>query len=100
MGEIEKDEQQAQDALAAKIQLGAMYRVMCQSGAFADLKRELDAKVTDLRNRWLTADEAEGAKIKLRAQVYNEVFDLIKSKILAGDMAARTLKNLKDAQES
>ena len=64
------------------------------STAFQDLNRELKNKMDDLKNKWLTAEDAEAAKIKIRGQVYNEVLDLIKSKILQGDLASKTLSQL------
>lgn len=98
--EQELAEERQVEALAGKSQLASLYRVMCQTAGFQDLKKELEGRITDLKNRWLTADDAEGAKIKLRAQVFNEVFDIIKSKILAGDMAAKTIDQIKErAQE-
>lgn len=96
MDEIEQKEQAAKEALSGKIQMASLYRVMCQTAAFQDLKRELEGRLADLKNKWMTADDAEGMKIKLRAQVYNEFFDLIKGKILAGDMAAKTLDQLRE----
>lgn len=82
------------EALSAKSQVASAYRTMCQTAGFQDLRRELELRMADLKNKWLTADDTEGAKIKIRGQVYNEVFDLIKSKILSGDMAARQVDEL------
>lgn len=83
----------------ARVQLAGLYREMCQTAGFKDLKKELEGKIADLKGKWLTADDIEAAKIKIRAQVYNEVFDLIKSKILIGDMAARTLQQEAEPQQ-
>ena len=82
--------------LRARVQMAGLYREMCQTQGFADLKRELEARIVDLRNKWLvvTGDEAE--KIRLRGQIYNEVFELVKSKILTGDMAAREINRLQE----
>lgn len=77
-----------------KAAIASAYRQMCETAGFKDLRRELDSRIADLKNKWLTAEDAEAAKIKARAQVYNEVFDLIKSKILQGDMAAKTADQL------
>lgn len=99
MDEIEQREEAAREALGGKVQLGSLYRVMCGTAGFQDLKRELESRINDLKNKWMTADDAESAKIKLRAQVYNEVFDIIKGKILAGDMANKTLDQLREQGE-
>jgi hypothetical protein len=87
------------EALQAKIHMAASYRAMCQTAGFADLKKELEARIADLRNKWLSADDEESRKIKLRGQVYNEILDLVKSKILAGDMAAKTVDELREQQK-
>lgn len=92
--DLQAAEERAREHCAAQVQLSALYRIMCQSAAFQDLERELKSKLVDLKNKWLTADDTEGQKIKIRGQVYNEIFDLIKSKILQGDMAARSLDKL------
>lgn len=93
--DIALQEERQVEALAGKAQLASLYRVMCSTAGFQDLKKELEGRIADLKNKWLTADEAEGAKIKIRGQVYNEVFDIIKSKILAGDMAGKTIDEIK-----
>lgn len=91
---IDEIEQRQREHAAAQAQMGAFYRVMCQTPAFQDLERELKKKMSDLKEKWLTADETESQRIKIRAQVYNEVFDIIKSKILQGDSASKTLSQL------
>lgn len=97
--DIAAREERAREHAGAQVQLAALYRIMCQSAAFQDLDRELKAKMADLKNKWLTADDAEGQRIKIRAQVYNEIFDLIKSKILQGDMASRTIDKLNEEKQ-
>lgn len=93
--EIQAQEDRAMEGAAARVQLAAMYRLMCSGGGFQDLKKELETKINDLKNKWLTADDVEGAKIKIRAQIYNEVFDIIKQKILAGDNASKIIEQIK-----
>ena len=76
----------------AKIELAAAYREMAQTAGFKDLQRELANRIADLKNKWMDADEVEAAKIKIRAKVYNEVLDIVKSKILQGDLARKTIE--------
>lgn len=94
--EQELAEERQVEALSAKVQIASAYRQMYQSAGFQDLKKELEGRIADLKNKWLTADEAEGAKIRLRGQIYNEIFELVKSKILTGDMAGKTIDQLRD----
>lgn len=94
--ELDAQEQRQIEALGATSQLASLYRVMAQTAGFQDLKKELDSRIGDLKNKWLTAEGHEADKIKIRAQVFNEVFDIIKSKIMAGDMAARTIDKIKE----
>ena len=97
--DLQAQEERQLEALGSKAQLASLYRVMCSTPGFQDLKRELESRIADLKNKWLTADDAEGAKIKLRGQIYNEVFDIIKGKILAGDMAGKTMDEIKARQK-
>lgn len=94
--DLQAAEERARDHAAAQVQMASLYRLMCQSAAFQDLERELKSKLADLKDKWLHADEAEGQRIRIRGQVYNEIFDLIKGKVLQGDMAARTLDKLNE----
>lgn len=77
-----------------KAQIASAYRTMCQTAGFQDLKRELEGRIADQKNKWMTAEGDEEKRCKIRAQIYNEVFELIKTKILTGDMAARTVDQL------
>jgi hypothetical protein len=88
------------EALGATAQMAGLYRAMYQTAGFQDLKKELDNRIGDLKNKWLTAEGPDADKIKIRAQVFNEVFDIIKSRIMAGDMAARTIDKIKEERAS
>lgn len=89
-----QDTEKMRAQLGVRAQIAGFYREMAQTPGFQDLRRELEGRITDLKNKWLAADDVEAARIKIRAQVYNEVFDLIKGKILQGDIAARQLREL------
>lgn len=93
--DLQLQEERQLEALAGRAQLASLYRVMCGTAGFQDLKKELENRIADLKNKWMTADDAEASKIKIRALVYNEVFDIIKGKILAGDMAGKTMDEIK-----
>ena len=98
MDEQQQAIERQKEALAGQAQLASLYRVMCQTAGFQDLKKELENRIADLKNKWLTADDAEAQKIKIRGQVYNEVFDIIKSKILKGDMAGKSLDQIRETE--
>lgn len=82
------------EQLEQKISEGEVLKSWCQHPGYKIWKRELDAKINDLKNEWLKADDETGKKIKLRAQVYMEVLDVIKKKILEGEHALTMLQNL------
>ena len=92
-------EDQERSHLEARTQLAGIYRELAQSAGFRDLRKELETRVADLKSRWMVADDQEAQKIRLRAQVYSEIFDLVKSKIIQGDMAIRTLRG-EEAEEA
>lgn len=81
-----------------KVQEASLLRDWCRHEGFKIWKKDLEDKIEDLKNEWLKADDEVGKKIKLRAQVYNEVLDSIKKKILEGDNAALMLHNSDSAQ--
>jgi hypothetical protein len=82
--------------LAGEIQEGAIVRDFCKHSGFAIFKKELDAKINDLKNSWLSADADQADKFRIRAQVYNEVLDILKAKIIRGDTAARAMQIAKE----
>jgi hypothetical protein len=76
-----------------KVQEASLLRDWCRHEGFKIWKSDLESKIEDLKNEWFKADDEQGKKIKLRAQVYNEVLDSIKKKIIEGDNAALMLHN-------
>jgi hypothetical protein len=78
----------------------AVMREFVNHPGYQILVREIQAKVTDAKSRWLeapTADEAE--KIRLAAKPWGDVLNLIKSIIVRGMNAQRTEVHL-DSQGS
>lgn len=94
----EKDEINT-NHLQAKAQLAGCYREMCQSPAFIDLRKYIEAKMVDAKNEWFRASPEESEKIKIRAQVFNEIFDLIKSRVMAGDHASQMLNKINEEKK-
>jgi hypothetical protein len=81
------------EKLVSEVQEAAIIRDFCKHSGFAVLRKELDSKINDLKNSWLTAaDPATADKYRVRAQVYNEVLDCLKAKIIKGDMASKALE--------
>jgi hypothetical protein len=84
---------------AARVDAAVM-KEFVQHPGYQILVREIQAKVTDAKSKWLeapTADEAE--KIRLAAKPWGDVLNLIKSIIVRGINAQRTEEHL-DSQES
>jgi hypothetical protein len=79
--------------LSHKVNQAAVLKEFCQHPGFIIWKNELDKKMQDLKNEWLRVDASQGERIKIRAQVYNEMLDVIKSKILEGHNASISLRN-------
>lgn len=92
------DEQE--NKLRISVNESALMREWCSHSGFKLFKREMDAKLLDLKHKWMEADEAEASKIKIRAQVYNEVFSVMKEIILRGDSASVILNRNADETES
>lgn len=80
-------------SLLNKVQEAALLREWCQHEGYKIWRKELDAKMDDLKNEWFKSDDENGKRIKLRAQVYGEVLDLIKKKLIEGENAAIRLRN-------
>ena len=88
MDEIQKNK------LEEEIQEAAIVRDFCKHSGFSILKREIDGKLNDMKNSWLTATADEAEKYRISVQVYNEVLYILKAKMIRGDSAARALQML------
>lgn len=90
----------------AQKQLSALQDIAHQGALFADWKNSyctqkfiqwLDAQIMDTKNSWLTMKSREEAEaVRLQAQSYVKVKNWINAKILAGDLAAKGMKELYD----
>jgi hypothetical protein len=74
--------------LANKEHIGAIMRDFCRHQGFKILQDEIQAKIEDKRNAWLKATNAvEAEALRLQAQPWNEIMELLKKKIVEGDAA-------------
>ena len=84
--------------LRAKSQEAGIIREFCQHPGFQIWRKELEAKMSDLKGKWFTSNEQDGEKLKLRAQVYSEMLDILKAKMLVGDAASKRLREIESDQ--
>ena len=88
-------DQNSLDKLAFRSEQGETIRTWCQHEGFRLFQALLKERIDKLQDAWFKADDLEAQKIKLRAQIYNEVLDAIKTTILVGIAAKKNLENFK-----
>jgi hypothetical protein len=105
MGEENRDlEYTDPEELEAQKKLAILQDQSHQGALFADWKNAwctrklfgwLDEQISDSRNKWLSAESREGAEaVRLEARAYKRIKTWIVAQILAGDMAAKGVKDL------
>lgn len=77
--------------LQQKVQIAGLFREWCQHPAFKIWEKELNDKISDTKNEWLTADDVKAAKLRLRGVYLMEALDIVKKRILEGDNARKML---------
>lgn len=88
------EERQRIERLAQNAHIAAVMRDFCRHAGFKILEGMVKEKIADARNEWLKADSAEKCwELKLKAQPWNELFELIFKRIANGDAAALQLRS-------
>ena len=91
-------DQQGLDKLTFRSEQGETIRAWCQHPGFKLFQSLLKERIEKLQESWFKADDLEAQKIKIRAQVYNEVLDAIKSTIITGLASKQNLENFKETE--
>lgn len=86
------------ERLEQKVYESGVMRELYNHPGFKILKEAIEAKITDAKHDWLKADKEKAEEIRLKTRAYQDVYDLITGKILQGEVAKQTLKNI--AEES
>ena len=83
------------DKLAFRSEQGEVIRSWCRHEGFGMFQKLIKERLEALQQSWFKADDVEAQKIKIRAQIYNEVLDAIKTCIISGDVAKQNLERFK-----
>jgi hypothetical protein len=89
-----EEEARRVERLAQHAQTAAIMRDFCRHAGFKILEQMVKEHVADARNEWLKAETPEKCwELKLKAQPWNELFELIFKRIANGDAAALQLRS-------
>lgn len=83
--------------LAHRAERGSTIRSFAQHPGFKIYKEELDAIVSDKKNRWLQGTDEEAKIFRYQAQGVEMALGIIKRMILDGDLAATQLHELAES---
>jgi hypothetical protein len=92
MGELSQEDQEHADKLARLEQQahqGALFEDWIRHQAGQIFLKFLEEQVTDSKNKWLSADDRNGAEIvRVQAQVYQKIKQWIAAQIASGKLAS------------
>ena len=93
------EESRQLESLKGTVQQGSIMESFVQHPGFQILKRELDRRIEDKKNEWLSArTQEEAEEIRIKTKPLKEVYDLITHKILQGRSAQDTLNKLESEE--
>lgn len=83
--------------LAQRAERGSVIRQFAQHPGFKIYKDELDAIVSDKKNKWLQGSDEEAKIFRYQAQGVDMALGILKRMILDGDLAASQLYEAVDS---
>lgn len=86
--------------LAQRAERGSVIRSFAQHPGFKIYKEELDAIVSDKKNKWLQGSDEDAKIFRYQAQGVDMALGILKRMILDGDLAANQLHEAVEAAQT
>lgn len=86
-------DQEGKGSLERDAKIGSEVRDLCKHPGYEHLKAELNKKLEIIQKKWFDASPEEGEKMKYQAKAYNDIFDVLKTLMIKGDLARKKLQD-------